>query len=284
MIGTVASNPDLLAGDVKDAWFKEVVTAAVKAVSDQGVKKAFSRDAAATDRVAGGSGVRRVSRATGRQAFGAARARDHGNQGGERRGSINGKTLATAAITAILERLGQEPALLGTRYAEILAALCGQLAKLVAAKTLSGVQAADLIAAASDAVLRNPTLFTEFEGNLASAVVTGVLKGAKSSELKLLGGQVLVDLAGEVLRIVARRGRDLAQNATEKELIDKISETIAAGLKRADRELGNRLDTARLPWVLAQLVAAVAKNDLTVLDPEHPKFKEVFAQLAEAAA
>jgi hypothetical protein len=162
--------------------------------------------------------------------------------------------------------------------------LCAQLAKLVAAKTLSGVQAADLIAAASDAVLRNPTLFTEFEGNLASAVVTGVLKGAKSSELKLLGGQVLVDLAGEVLRIVARRGRDLAANATEKELIDKISETIAAGLKRADRELGNRLDTARLPWVLAQLVAAVAKNDLAVIDPEHPKFKEVFAQLAEAAA
>jgi hypothetical protein len=121
------------------------------------------------------------------------------------------------------------------------------------------VQAADLIAAASDAVLRNPTLFTEFEGNLASAVVTGVLKGAKSSELKLLGGQVLVDLAGEVLRIVARRGRELAENATEKELIDKISETIAAG--RSARIASSATALIRRDCrQLAQLVAAVKER------------------------
>lgn len=284
VIGTVASNPDLLAGQVKDAWFKEVVTAAVKAVSDQGVKKAFSPQGlrqimsqaaalfAAHPELLGDKPAAQLALVTAiLKAASAA-------------GSVNGKTLATAAITAVLERLGEEPALLGTRYAEILSALCGDLAKLVAGKTLSGAQAADLIAAASDAVLRNPKLFTEFEGNLASAVVTGVLKGAKSSELKLIGGQMLVGLAGEVLDTVARRGRDMAENATEKELIGKISDTIAAGLKRADRELGNRLDTTRLPWVLAQLVAAVARNDLAVIDPEHPKFKEVFAQLAEAAA
>jgi hypothetical protein len=283
VIGTVAANPDLLAGQVKDAWFKEVVTAAVKAVSDQGVKKAFSPD-----------GLRQImSQAAAVFAAHPELLRDKPAaqlalvtaivKAASAAGSVNGKTLATAAISAVLDRLGEEPALLGTRYAEILSGLCGELAKLVAAKTLSGVQAADLIAAASDAVLRNPKLFTQFEGNLASAVVTGVLKGAKSSELKLIGGQMLVGLAGEVLGTIARRGRDMAEKATEKELVDQISDTIAAGLKRADRELGNRLDTTRLPWVLAQLVAAVAKNDLAVIDPEHPKFKEVFAQLAEAA-
>jgi len=284
VIGTVASNPNLLVGNVKDAWFREVVTAAVKALNDQGVKNAFSPD-----------GLRQV----GSQAIAVFAAHPEllvtkpGAQlelvttllkAASAAGSIDGKTLATAAITAVLERLGQEPALLGTRYAEILSALCGQIAELVAAKTLSGVQAADLIAAASDAVLRNPTLFVRFEGNLASAVVAGVLEGAESSELKLIGGQVLIDLAGEALRIVARRGRDMAQKATEKELIDKISGTVAAGLKRADRELGNGLDRTRLPWMLAQLIAAVAKNELTVFDPEDPKFEEVFARLAQAAA
>jgi len=284
VIGTVASNPGLLADGVKDAWFKEVVTSAVKAVSDHGVKKAFSPE-----------GLRQImSQAVAVFAAHPELLVDKPSaqlalvttivKAASAAGSVNGKTLATAAITAVLERLGQEPALRATRYAEILPALCGELAKLVADKTLSGVQAADMIAAASDAVLRNPKLFTEFKGNLASAVVKGVLKGAKSSELKLIGGQMLVELAGEVLRTVARRGRDMAENATETELTDKISNTIAAGLKRAERELGNRLDTARLPWVLAQLVAAVAKKDLAVIDPEDPKFMEVFAQLAEAAA
>lgn len=284
VIGAVASHPDLLADHVKDAWFKEVVTAAVKAVSDQGVKNAFSPE-----------GLRQImSQAL---AVFAAHPELLGDKPSAQfalvttivkvasaAGSVDGKTLATAAITAILERLGEEPALLGTRYTEILSALCGELAKLVAVRTLSGGQAADLMAAAADAVLRNPKLFTAFEGNLASAVVTAVLKGAKSSELKLIGGQMLVELAGEVLRIVARRGREMVEDATQKEVIEKISDTIAAGLERADRELGNRVDTARLPWVLAQLVAAVARNELAVIDAEHPKFKEVFAQLAETRA
>ena len=284
VIGTVARNPTLLEGEVKDAWFKEVVIAATKAVADQGVKKAFSRD-----------GLRQVaSQAVAVFAEHPELLVDKPSKqlalvttivkAASAAGSVDGTTLATAAITAVLGRLGQEPALLGTRYADILSALCGQLAKLVAAKTLTGMQSADVINAAADAVLRNPTLFTGFEGNLASAVVTGVLKGAKSSELKLIGEQMLVDLVGEVLRIVARRGRDMAEKTSEKELIEKISDTISAGLTRADRELGHRIDTTRLPWVLAQLVAAVAKNDLAVIDPEHPKFKEVFAQLAEAAA
>jgi hypothetical protein len=284
VIGTVARNPGLVTGEGRDAWFREVVSATTKAVSDQGVRKAFTRD-----------GLKRVAT----QAI--AVFVDHPDllvekpskqlalvtavvKAASAAGSADAATLATAAITAVLQRLGEEPALLDTRYAEILSALCGQLGKLVAAKTLNGIQAAELITAAADAVLRNPALFVRFEGNLATAVVTGVLKGAGSSELKLIGGQMLVELAGEVLRVVARRGRDMVEGATEKALADRIAATVEVGLDRAERELGYRVDRTRLPWVLAQLVAAVARGEVASIDPENPKFKEVFAQLAEAAA
>lgn len=283
VIGTVARNPALMEGEGREVWFKEVVTAATKAVSDQGVKKAFTRDGlklVASQAIAvfvqhPGLLADKPSRqlalvTTVVKAASAA-------------GTTDATTLATAAITAVLQRLGAEPALLDTRYADLLSALCGQLAKLVAAKTLTGGQAAEVIAAAGDAVLRNPALFVGFEGNLASAVLTGVLKGAKSGELKLIGGQMIVELLGEAMRVVARRGRVMVENASEKELIDKISATVSAGLQRADRELGHRIDTTRLPWVLAQLVAAVARGDIAEIDPENPKFKEVFARLAEAA-
>jgi hypothetical protein len=284
VIGAVARRPALLEGTVKEAWFKEVLTAVATALSDAGIKKGLSRE-----------GRRRVaSHAIAVLAEYPDLLVDKPSRqlalvttvvkSAIAAGSVDGTTLASVTVTAILERLGKEPALLSTRYAELLSGVCTELARLVAQRTITGVQSADMIVAAAEAVLRNPTLFTEFEGNLANAIVSGVLQGATSSELKLIGGQMLVDLAGEVLRVIARRGRDMVEHSTEKQLIAKIAETVSAGLTRADRELGFRTDTTRLPWVLAQLVAAVARKDLAVVDPEHPKFKEVFAQLAEAAS
>ena len=131
-------------------------------------------------------------------------------------------------------------------------------------------------------VLRNPELFGKVEDKIASSVLAGVIKGTKGDKTGLLAGAALVDLVNQIFLTLSRRGRDLIANSTQKELAAKLAETVAAGLARAERELGRRLDAPALPAVVAGLVAAVARGELADIDPESGKFKELFAQLAEA--
>jgi hypothetical protein len=198
-------------------------------------------------------------------------------------GSVDARTLANSALAAVLNRIGEQPQLLATRYPATVAALAGEVAKLAAAGTLTRAQATDLIDTAVAAVLRNPELFSRFEGRVATAVVNGVLRGAKDSQLALFGGTLLVDTLGEVLRVVAVRGRNLVDSTTEEALVSKVADTISAGLARSEQELGRRLDTIALPLVLAGLVAAVARGEIATIAAADPKFQDVFAALAEAA-
>jgi len=284
-IGTAAKNPKLLTGSGAAAWFKAVVVSSVGAVSDQGVRQSLTRDGAQhvllqalgvlgdqpellVDKPGAafelvGSVLKAVSVA----------------------GALDARTLGTATVTGVLERLADHPDLVGTRYAEMVSAFSGQLAQLVATKTFTAVQASDVIHAAADAALRNPDLFTRFEGNLASAVVTGVLKGAKASNTRLVAGATLVRLLDEVLQTVARRGQSLLEKApTEAALVAKLMDTVSAGLERAEAELGRSADGASLPLVLSGLVAAVAQGELIELNPKAAKFIKVFARLSESVA
>jgi hypothetical protein len=83
--------------------------------------------------------------------------------------------------------------------------------------------------------------------------------------------------------LVALRGRDLVEGTTEKALVARVADIVTAGLARADQELGRRLDVTCMPLVLAGLVAAVARGEITVIDPADAKFEQAFALLAEAA-
>jgi len=281
-IGTIAANRDLLKGAVREVWLQELVGAVAKTAADQGIRKAFTRD--------GLEGVLRSAL----QVFALHPeliVQDPGARvelvaavlkGVSRADNLDAKTLASATVVSLLEHLASRPGLLDSDYGPIVADLAGQVGKLVTSRTLTGIQGADLITAAADAIMRNPGLFGKVEDKIASTVLSSVVKGTKGDKTGLLTGAALVELVSEVFLTLSRRGRDLITNSTQAELAAKLSETVAAGLARAEKELGRRLDAAALPAVVAGLVAAVARGELADIDPESGKFKELFAQLAEA--
>lgn len=197
--------------------------------------------------------------------------------------SLDAKTIATAAVSSAPGILANHPELIDSPFGDLIAGFTEQMAKLVVAKSITGVQAADLINAVAESVLRNPALFSQAEVNLAGAVVDAVLEGVKASQTNLLAGAGLVATVRGILEALALRGRDLIENNAFKDVIAQLTGAIGAGLSRAEKELGRRLDLPRLPEVLSGIVAALARGDITVLDPEHPNFKELFVQLAEAA-
>ncbi|MBL8538945.1 MAG: hypothetical protein JNK68_01110, partial [Betaproteobacteria bacterium] len=283
VIGTIATKPELLDTAVREAWVKDLVGALAKTAANRGLEQSLTRE-----------GLRDAFRTA------AAVLGRHpellSEQPAERvaligtvlesvaaAGSLDARTLANGALAAVMTRIGEQPQLLGTRYPALIAVLAGDVAKLAAAGTLTRVQAADLIDAAAAVVLRNPDLFAKYEGRVATAIVNGVLRGAKGSQLGLLGGTVLVETLGEVLRVVALRGRDLVDTTSEQALVTRLADTVAAGLARSEQELGRRLDTSALPLVLAGLVAAVARGEITTVNADDPKFQQIFAALAEAA-
>lgn len=282
-LGAVASKPELLKGNLKKEWFRDLVGSLAKTLSAQGIRETFTRE-----------GLESVVKA----ALGV--FADHPELLGDEPGihlelvntvlkavsaadSLDAKTIATAAVSSALGTLAKHPELIDSPFGELIAGFTGQVAKLVAAKSITGLQAADLISAAAEAALRNSALFLQVKGNLAGAVVDAVLEGVKASQTNLLSGDGLVATVRGILEALALRGRDLIESNALKDVIAQLAAAVSAGLGRAEKELGRRLDLPRLPEVLAGIVAALARGDLTELDPEHPKFKEVFAQLAEAA-
>jgi hypothetical protein len=266
-------------------WVKEFITATLKALDDQGVRKTLGKEVVEqvvlkalgvlgehTELLVERPGARVDLIGSVLNAVSPA-------------GALDAKTLGTATITRILERLASNPNLARTRYPEIVATLAGDLAKHVAAKTLNGIQASDVLYSAAEALLRNPTLFEKLEGKVAAAVLSGVVKGAGTGTSGLLSGATLVAVLNEVFQAVARRGQPLLDKPTDAEaLAAKVADTVKAGLARAEVELGRRMDGSDLPRVLAALVAAVARGEIIDVNPNSPKFQEAFVGLVEAFA
>lgn len=283
VIGTIATQPQLLDAGMRDAWVQDLVGALAKTASNRGLQQSLTRE-----------GLRDAFR-TAAEVLGR-HPELLSEQPAERialigtvlesvaaAGAVDARALANGALAAVLTRIGEQPQLFRTRYPDVVAALAGEIAALAATGALTRAQAADLIDAAAAAVMRNPDLFARYEGRVATAVVNGVLRGAKGSRLGLLGGAVLVETLGAVLRIVALRGRDLVESTAEPVFVSRVADTVAAGLARSEQELGRQLDTSALPLVLAGLVAAVARGEIMTVDATDAKFQEVFATLAAAA-
>jgi hypothetical protein len=283
VIGTVATRPELLDAGVREAWVKDLVGAFAKTASDRGLEASLTREGLRDAFRTAASVLGRHPELLSRQPAERVAMIGAVLEAVSAAGSVDARTLANSALAAVLNRIGEQPQLLGTRYPAMVAALAGEVAKLAATGTLTLAQATDLIDIAVAAVLRNPDLFGRFEGRVATAVVNGVLRGAKDSQLALFGGTLLVDTLGEILGVVALRGRDLVDSMTEEALVAKVADTVAAGLARSEEELGRRLDTIALPLVLAGLVAAVARGEIATINSADPKFQDVFAALAEAA-
>ena len=280
VIGNVASRPELVAPGTP--WLTELVGAFAKLAGDQGLQQSLTRE-----------GLRNAFR-TAALVLGrhpelladqpAARVEMIGTvlRSVGAAGTVDAKTLATSAIGAVLTRIGEQPQLLDTRYAAILSGFAGEVATRVGEGTLGRAQATDVIDAAAAAVLRNPDLYAKLEGKVATAVLNGVMRGSQTSQLKLLGGHLLVETLAETLRAVAVRGRDLVEAKTEEAFATKVADTVSAGLALSNRELGRRLDVTGVPLVLAGLVAAVARGEIDSVDASDAKFQAVFGLLAEA--
>ena len=288
-IGAVARDPALLEGAVGEKWLKALISSIASTINDSGLRAVFGRDGLerifkdalatfaqhpeliiaqpglAQDVVA--SVLEAVAESEGMEAW----------------------PLANAAVTGALHGLSKHPELAGTNFGPYVAELAGLLAQQVKDRGLAALQAADLIDAAVEAMQRNPRLFATLEKNVTTAVLQAVLKAADqgqgtAGQVKLLAGTALVEVARDVLAVVARYGTGYVENSSVKLLGDRVAETLSAGLARANKEMGRRMDQTALPVILAALVRKLLRGELADLDPESENFKKLFSEVADAVA
>lgn len=282
-LGSVASNPDLLKGAVGEAWLRELIGSVAGTISDSGLRESFSN-----------AGLEQIFSHT--LATFALHPELIIAQPGlaqdvlagvltevSSSGSLAIEPLADAAVSGALDALVQHPDLLGTKFGPYLAEMAGSLAKAVADKGLSSLQAADVVTAATEAMTRNPELFARLEDNLSAAVLQAVLQASDKSELKLAAGDTLVEIVHEVFVSVACYGATFAETKGVDELGATLEDALSAGFTVAEKELGRQLDRPAIPVVLGGVVRGFLRGELTDLDPKSKNFQKVFNQLAAAA-
>jgi hypothetical protein len=287
-IGAVARDPDLLKSTVGEPRFNLLIASLARTINDTGLRATFSHD-----------GLERLFKETLAtfalhpellvanpglaQDIVANVLKTIANSKG-----MESWPLANAAVSGALHALAQHPELAGTKLGPHLAELSGQLATAVAAKGLNALQAADLVSAATEAILRNPQFLAATEQNVASKVLQAVLKAGKApddatSQVHLLAGATLVEVTRLVLGVVARHGAAFLDNHNLKRLSDGITATLSAGLERAAIEIGRRMDRSALPLVLTTLVGKFLKGELDDLNPQSDDFITLFNDIADAS-
>jgi len=281
VIGAFATHPELWKNGIDEEWLSQLVQSVLKTISNQGIVATFSKD-----------GLETIMRDA------AARFAEHPEWlvkdaglfqtvvGGilkqlSELSAFEAKLVASAAVQGALNSIATHPELIGTDYAKVIADFAGQLAAHVKTKSLTALQAADIVKAAAEAVLLHPELFASATKGLAGLITNAVLRATKDNQAGLATGATLVALVQELFAVFSRRGLDAAADNAIGQLEDKLVEVLNAGLARSEKELGRRLDLPTLPKTLGALVSAWLRGEVSVLDPENPIFKELFAQLAE---
>jgi hypothetical protein len=279
-ISAVAVNPDLVTPDVDSPWMKTLIGSVIKTAADQGVRKLFSKksfESMVNDSLKVFSDhsellVKKpglLQELTGNILKQVSAIESFGTE-----------AVATAAVEGALNAVAENPKLLDTNYAELVSGFAGKLARLVADKSLTKIQASDIAAAGAEAVLLNPDIFIKYENKLTEAVVDAVLEAAEDNDANLLYGATLVDLVLQLIDTVSCYGLAMVDGGPVDALMGKLKEVLTAGLTKAEAELGRQLDLPALPAVLSGLVAATARGELSEIDPNDQKFKDLFSDLA----
>jgi hypothetical protein len=283
-IAAVAEKPELITGDIGEPWLKLLITSVTETIGYQGIRRSFRKE-----------GIEIIVNET------LADFAEHPELIIEEPGLLQeitgsvlkklggvhrceAETIATAAVEGALRAVSENPALLGTRYAEMIADFTGKVGEHVAAKTLTGIQASRIVSAATGAIMGNTVLFMEYENKVAETVLDTVLKAAEKDEMNMLYGTVLVSVVDGLFHTVARHGRTLIGNGTLDQLADRLLDILSAGLACAKEQLGRNLDVPSLPAVLSELVAWVAQEKGVLVDPKDNGFKNHFSALAGGAA
>jgi hypothetical protein len=199
-------------------------------------------------------------------------------------GGLGVEELAGAAVAGALEAVSANPALVDLKYPELVAGLAGRVAELVEARGISRVQGVEILATVTAAVAENPALFLDLERQLAEGLVSGIVDAANGDRAGLIAGTALVHTVGAVLTALSRSGRAALKNHPGAVLVDQLTALVSAGLVRAEKELGNRLDRSAVPQLLGALVLAWARGEIAIVDPDNDNFRRLFGELAERAA
>jgi len=282
-LGSVASNPSLLQGKAGDAWLRELITSVTGTLSDSGLRESFSNAglerifAHALETFAQHPELIITQPSLAQDVVAGVLTEVSSS------GSLAVEPLAEAAVNGALETLVQHPDLIDTRFGPYLGEVAGLLSKTVADKGLTSLQAADLVSVGAEAMARNPELFAKLKDNLSVTVLNAVLEVTDKSELKLVAGDTLIEVAHEVLRAVACNGASLAESKGVDKLGATIEEALSASLTLVEDELGRQLDRSAVPSVLGGVVQNVLRGELTDLDPKSKNFQKLFETLAVAA-
>ena len=282
-LGAVAANPDLLKPALKKPWLAVLVASVAGTISDKTIRQTFSNE-----------GIEAIVRGA-LSTFAANPELIMPRKSGvafdivadilgavAQAESFTLLPLASSAVSGTLAGLSRHPELVDSEFGPYVAQTAGLLGKLVADKSLTGVQAADVISAAAESMLANPAIFAHWKENVASRVVQVIVDVSGGDKTGVLAGASVVELVRRVFAVLARYGMSFVENKPAKELGDAIAVVLEAGLQRAAKELGRRLDYSDVPAVLADLVMKLVKGEIADLDPESENFKKLFSSLADA--
>ena len=197
--------------------------------------------------------------------------------------AFGAQELAAAAVGGALSGLAANPGVLEFGYSELVASFAGKVGTLIADKKLTGVQGRDILGAVTASLAENPQLFLDLELKLAEAAVDAVTNAAQDRPAELVAGITLTGIVGEVVSALGRSGAPL-KNHPAAELVGQLQGVVAAGLSRAETELGQRIGLSSLPATIGMLVEAWAQGKVAQLDPDNANFQKLFSELAERAA
>jgi len=277
-IGAVAARPELITDAVHEDWLKTLIKSVLKTVSDAKISNTFTK-----------GGLERIIRDAAAQFAEHAELLIEDSEvfetivGGILKkisgvDSFTAESIANAAVGGALAAVADNPALLNTKYARVIAGFAGELSGLVAAKSITRIQAEDIIKAATAAMLENPILFTELDHKLTAAVVTAVNDVFADRDEPLAVGLIYVDMIEELFLALARSGGSLIADGNVDQLKSKLKAVIEASIVKAAASIGHGMILSALPKITGLIVGALADGELTAIDATDPKFIDLFNQ------
>lgn len=280
-IGAVASNPELLDDAVREQWMRDLLTSVAGVIKTNGIKQTLS-SAGAQVLVQDIFGVLAVHPEL---------LSKHPKIVQEIAGSIleqlsvanslRLEDVAQAGIAGALMAVAENPALLDTKYAPVLANFAGGLGEIINKGSLSAVHGEQLIGIAASAIASNPTLFIDTQDELAVIVFQTVLDKVQSDPENLIHGSTLIELVDGVLQLLAARGTALLGDESAPELAERIGTVIDVALQQAAIELGHRLDLTNVGTIVVRLTWRWAAGEVPALNTDNAEFQQIFAEIAE---
>jgi len=193
------------------------------------------------------------------------------------------QSLATAAVDGALTAVAANPALLKTKYADVLGDVAGALAVHIRDNQITGLQAQHLIAAVSTGLAANPELFGQLQDRLAKAVVEAVVEVAGGDSKGILAGMALAQVTASIVSLLAARGSSLLVGTSVDGLVAQVASVLQRALAEASQQLGQRVDLPSAGIAISMVMEAWARGEITSERFEPEAFEAYFAELADVA-